>query len=167
MLLAIDIGNTSITFGVFAGTRLVRTFRLLSGPHPHLYKGLLKQALRKNKVHAKDIDAVIICSVVPKLTLSMAWIAKSLFGAAPTIVGKTVKAPIKNNYMYPKQVGQDRLVDAVAAKEIYGAPAIIIDSGTAVTFDLVSQKGDYEGGLIMPGIDISLKALYTKTALLT
>jgi type III pantothenate kinase len=166
MLLAIDIGNTSITFGLFEGKRFFKTFRLLSGPHIYLYRGLLKQALRKNNICLKDIDAVIICSVVPKLTLALSWVSSSLFNIQPIVVGKHIKAPIKNNYRKPGQVGQDRLVDAIAAKEIYGTPAIIVDSGTAITFDFVSAKGEYEGGLIMPGIDISLKALYTKTALL-
>jgi type III pantothenate kinase len=166
MLLAVDIGNTSITFGVFQAKRLIKVFRLISAPQLYTYKRLLKQALADNKIRAKDISAIIICSVVPKLTFGISWLVKEVFGLPAVILGTHIKAPIKNNYKNPRQVGQDRLVDAVAAKEIYGVPVVIIDSGTAITFDYVNKKGEYEGGLIMPGIDISLKALYNKTALL-
>lgn len=161
MLLAVDIGNTSISFGVFKGSRLIKTFRVSSavGTVP-----MIEQLSGRDSPHS--IDAVIICSVVPKLTPIVAKAIKRAYGISPAIVGKDIKLPIKNNYKNPRQVGQDRLVDAIAAREIYGAPAIIVDSGTAITFDYVSKKGEYEGGLIAPGIDISLKALYEKTALL-
>jgi type III pantothenate kinase len=160
MLLAIDIGNTSITFGLFRGSKLVRTFRLSSSGTVPIEKQL------SGRDSPRRIDAAIICSVVPKLTPFVTKGVRRFFGVKPLIAGKDIKIPIKNNYKNPRQVGQDRLVDAIAARQIYGAPVIIIDSGTAVTFDFVSKKGEYEGGLIMPGIDISLKALYTKTALL-
>jgi type III pantothenate kinase len=156
MLLAIDIGNTSITFGIFRGNKLARIFRI-SSKNPCNVSFLKKM---------KGIDAAIICSVVPKLTPVIAKAIKQVSGVAPVIVGRDIKLPIKNNYKNPKQVGQDRLVDAIAAREIYGTPVIIVDSGTAITFDYISKKGEYEGGLIVPGIDISLKALYERTALL-
>jgi len=156
MLLTVDIGNTSITFGIFRGSKLAKIFRI-SSKIP-FNASLLKKI--------KGIDAAIICSVVPKLTPVVAKTIKRASGVAPVIVGKDIKLPIKNNYKNPKEVGQDRLVDAIAVREIYGTPAIIVDSGTAITFDYISKKGEYEGGLIVPGIDISLKALYEKTALL-
>jgi len=160
MLLAVDIGNTSIAFGVFRGSKLVKTFRVSSqqGDCFVVPTGLLAMTGK--------INAAIICSVVPKLIPVIVKAIKKTTGVTPVVVGKDIKLPIKNNYKNPRQVGQDRLVDAIAVKEIYGAPAIIVDSGTAITFDYISKKGDYEGGLIMPGIDISLKALYERAALL-
>lgn len=166
MLLAIDIGNTSMSFGVFKGKKLIKAFRVSSRLSRLSYNKVLADAGRKNGVLPKDITAAIICSVVPNLILRVDKAVKWLFGVSAIIVGKHVEAPIRNNYRKPEQVGQDRLVDAVAAKEIYGAPVIIVDSGTAITFDYVSAKGEYEGGIIVPGIDISLKALYERTALL-
>ncbi len=159
MLLTIDIGNTSISFGIFRGSRLIKTFRV--GSHN-------VGANNYSPLHmlTKKIDAAIICSVVPKLTPVIAKAIKKITGVSSLVVGKDIKLPIKNNYKDPKQVGQDRLVDAIAAKELYGSPAIIVDSGTAITFDYISKKGDYEGGIIVPGIDLSLKALYENTALL-
>ena len=161
MLLAVDIGNTSILFGMFKDNKLIKTFRISSAmgtvPSRQLFN-------RRDCPHR--IDAAVICSVVPKLTPVVARAIKRAYGISPVIVGKDIKLPIRNNYKNPKQVGHDRLVDAIAARELYGAPAIIVDSGTAITFDYVSKKGEYEGGLIVPGIDMSLKALYEKTALL-
>lgn len=156
MLLAVDIGNTSITFGLFKDKKLTRTFRISSKLPCDI------SFLRK----IGGIDAAIVCSVVPKLTPFVAKAIRKACGISPLIIGKDIKLQIKNKYKNPRQVGQDRLVDAIAVKEIYGAPAIIVDSGTAITFDYISKKGYYEGGLIVPGIDISLKALYEKTALL-
>lgn len=166
MLLAIDIGNTSMSFGVFKGKKLIKVFRVSSQLRHSLYNKALADAVKKSGVFSKDINGVIICSVVPNLTPRVDKALKRLFGVSPVIIGKHAEAPIKNNYKNPSQVGRDRLVDAAAAKEIYGAPVIIVDSGTAITFDYVSRKGEYEGGIIVPGIDISLKALYERTALL-
>ncbi len=163
MLLAVDIGNTSISLGAFKGSRLVKTFRISSRFRYFLYSRKLKEGLKKNKIFP---DKAIICSVAPKLTPVIAGAIKQITNIRPIVVGKHIKAPIKNNYKNPAQVGQDRLVDAVAAIDIYKAPLVIVDSGTAITFDYISGKGEYEGGLIIPGIDISLKALYEKAALL-
>lgn len=161
MLLAVDIGNTSVSFGIFRASKLIKTFRVSSamGTVP-----TIEQLSGWDSPHR--IDGVIICSVVPKLTPVIEKTIYKVFNIKPVIIGKDINLPIKNKYKNPGQVGQDRLVDAIAVKYIYGAPAIIVDSGTAVTFDYISKNGDYEGGLIVPGIDISLKALYEKTALL-
>ncbi len=166
MLLAIDIGNTSISFGIFEEKKLKKTFRLSSHENRNAYQKLLKDAVCRNKISSKNIDGIIICSVVPGLVPAIEKAARKIFFLKPFVIGKNVKAPIKNNYRNPRQVGQDRLVDAVAAREIYGLPAIVVDSGTAITFDFISEKGNYEGGIIVPGVDISLKALYERTALL-
>lgn len=159
-LLAIDIGNTNITLGIFAGKRLMKKSKVPTAEYT-LYKRRLIRFLNKC-----DIEGVIISSVVPK-TLSK--LKKALYGITDCeilILGKDIKAPIKNLYEVKSEVGQDRLVNAVAVRALYGAPAVVIDFGTAITFDMVSKRGEYLGGLILPGIDMSLSSLYERTALL-
>ena len=112
------------------------------------------------------MDGVIVSSVVPKATKRLKRVLKDMGAPKPVIIGETLKAPIANRYRVPSQVGQDRLVNAVAACELYGAPAIVVDFGTAVTFDLVSAKREYLGGLIVPGMGIALEALSARAALL-
>lgn len=159
MLLAVDIGNTSITYGVFRGKRLERRWRFpTSGPIEDLFKGL------RQRLH--DIDAIIVSSVVPKVLLKLEGRLARLFHVKPLVVGRDLDFGIPNLYRDPRQVGSDRLVNAVAAKRLYGSPLIIVDFGTAITFDLISKKGEYLGGIIAPGVEISLKALSNRTALL-
>ena len=159
MLLAIDIGNTNLTVGIFAGNKLKRQFDLSS----KIY--LKGQLTRKIKVYP-SISACVICSVVPKLTRLIRDEIKNLTGKYPYIIGNDLTVPIKNLYRVPKQVGSDRLVNAFAAAQMYGAPLVVIDTGTAITFDAVSNDQAYLGGLICPGMRISLEALGEKTALL-
>jgi len=159
MLLAVDIGNTSITFGIFRGKRLERRWRSpASGPLKDLFKGLRQRPY--------DIDAIVISSVAPKILLKLEGILARLFHVKPLVVGRDLDFGIPNLYSDPHQVGSDRLVNAVAAKRLYGSPLIIVDFGTATTFDLISRKGEYLGGIIAPGVEISLKALSSKAALL-
>jgi len=108
----------------------------------------------------------MICSVVPALNNRMRLLIKETLKIKVFIIGKNILVPMKNNYKNPHHVGQDRLVNAYAAKVLYGKPVIVIDLGTAITFDVVSSKGDYEGGIIIPGIKLSLDSLASKTALL-
>lgn len=150
-LLAIDIGNTNITVGLFNGSRLVKKYKVPPGSR-----------------HTRFLpaDVAVISSVVPKI---LPCIVKSLKKSGIHkifVVGRNVNAPIRNMYKVKSQVGSDRLVNAFAAKTLYGSPAVIVDFGTAITFDVVSVKGDYLGGLILPGIELSLKSLYDRTALL-
>jgi type III pantothenate kinase len=156
MLLAIDIGNTTIAFGVFQGKKLKSSWKIST--HSVLSNKTIKLP--------KDIKTTIISSVVPKATPVLKKALTKKYKIRPLVLGENVKAPIKNLYRKPGQVGQDRLVDAVAAKELYGYPAIVIDFGTAITFDVISRKGEYLGGLIFPGIETSLNALSQKAALL-
>jgi type III pantothenate kinase len=109
---------------------------------------------------------VVICSVVPKALNIVERTITGHFTFPPVIIGRDIKVPLKNNYRNPRQVGQDRLVCAYAAKHLYGPPAIIVDFGTAITFDVISKQGSYEGGIIVPGIRLSAESLYKKTALL-
>jgi len=159
MLLAIDIGNTNINVGLFQGNRLLRRFIIPTKAKE--YKLHLQKIIARNNIH----DA-IICSVVPDVTKILEKDFKKLLGKQPYIIGKGVKVPIKNLYRKPKQVGQDRLVNAYAGVMLYGAPLIAVDFGTAVTFDVVSRKKEYLGGMILPGLGISLDALNQRTALL-
>ncbi|MFH0935955.1 MAG: type III pantothenate kinase, partial [Candidatus Omnitrophota bacterium] len=112
------------------------------------------------------ISDSIICSVVPDKTITLKKDLRQLLGRSSYIIGKDIRVPVKNLYRKPGQVGQDRLVNAFAAMVLYGAPCIIVDSGTAVTFDVISGRKEYLGGLILPGINMSLDALYERTALL-
>lgn len=156
MLLTVDIGNTAISFGVFRGKQLKKT-----------WKASTQSVIKKGRLQLpKGIDAAIIASVVPKATPIVKKSIKNKLGISPLVLGENIKAPINNLYRNPRQVGQDRLVDAVAAKELYGCPAIVIDFGTAITFDVISKKGEYLGGIIFPGIETSLNALSQKAALL-
>ena len=156
MLLAIDIGNTSIAFGVFQGKKLKSSWKIPT-------QGVFS---KKTINLPEKIDTAIISSVVPKATPIIKKAIARKYKIHPLVLGENIKAPIKNLYRKPKQVGQDRLVDAVAVKVLYGYPAIVIDFGTAITFDVISKKGEYLGGLIFPGIETSLDALSQKAALL-
>lgn len=158
MLLAIDIGNTNISLGIFQGARLVKRLDI---PTARYTRSRLSVALGK-----AAISDAIICSVVPDKTIILRRDLRQLLGNTPYIIGKEIKVPIKNLYRKPSQVGQDRLVNAYAGIMLYGAPLIILDFGTAVTFDLVSKGREYLGGLILPGLKISLDALAGRTALL-
>jgi type III pantothenate kinase len=159
MLLAIDVGNTNISCGIFKGQKLENKFDIPT-------RAYSKTKLAKRLGAISRISDSLICSVVPKLTKIIQHDLKLLTGRNPLIIGKDLIVPIKNHYHKPKQVGQDRLVNAYAACTFYSAPVIVIDSGTAITFDIISKNKAYLGGLIFPGMKISLSALAEKTALL-
>jgi len=158
VLLAIDIGNTNINCAVFKNKKIIRRFAI---PTKDYSLRRIKKSLGKLKVQAS-----IICSVVPAATKIIRRDLICLLKKQPYIVGKGIKVPIKNLYRNPRQVGQDRLVNAYAGVMFYGVPLVVVDFGTAVTFDVVSKKREYLGGMIVPGLGISLDALDEKTALL-
>jgi len=158
MLLAIDVGNTNIAAGLFRGARLVARGRVPT-------RGSLQALFRSLKARPRDVDGVILSSVVPRATASLKQALKRL-RLKPLILGENIQAPIKNRYRIPSQVGQDRLVNGVAAFHLYGGPAIVVDFGTAVTIDMVSARCEYRGGLIVPGVGIALEALVSRAALL-
>lgn len=159
MLLAVDIGNTNITIGIFKNSRLLKRYSI-----PTRQNGYSK-ALKKI-CHKYAVDDAIICSVVPTMTNLFTSEVKRFTGKNPLIIGKDILVPIKNCYQKPRQVGIDRLVNAYAGVVLYGAPLIAVDFGTAVTFDIISRKKEYMGGMILPGLAISLEALFKRTALL-
>jgi len=166
MLLAIDIGNTNISLGIIKGTRVLRR-SMIKTPRKGVKACLeLSKMLKEIKEKYPVIKRSILCSVVPYASQIVQGIVEKKLGVKSYIVGKDIKVPINNNYRKPQQVGQDRLVGAYAAKYFYGAPVLIIDFGTAITFDVVSSKGAYEGGMIIPGIRLSAESLFQKTSLL-
>ena len=162
MILAIDVGNTNIIVGLFKGMKLTKKISIPTAEMAHAKSVRL---IRK-AYFGRTVNKVLICSVVPGVNSKLSAILKSIFKVQPLLIGKDVMVPIKNLYKLPHQVGQDRLINAYAGKLLYGSPIVIIDFGTAVTFDIVNKNGSYLGGLISPGIDLSLNALSEKTALL-
>ncbi|HOU36673.1 MAG TPA: type III pantothenate kinase [Candidatus Omnitrophota bacterium] len=159
MILTLDIGNTCITAGLFQGKRLVK--RCSTATHQAGFKRFLQQFSRHY------VTAVVISGVVPQATDKLAKDLRAAFpGIKPSILGKNATVPVKNLYKYPKQAGQDRLVNAYAAIRLYGYPAIVVDFGTAITFDVISSRKEYKGGMILPGLQTSLDALADRTALL-
>ena len=160
MLLAVDIGNTAIHLGRFAGRTLTRQ---VSIPTALAWNAT---GLRRAAARAGKADEAIICSVVPTVTLVVADALRKAGVRRVHIVGKDVRVPLKNRYRVPKQVGQDRLVGAYAAVKEFKRNCIVCDFGTAVTIDVVTKNGEYLGGIITPGLELSLETLAARTALL-
>ncbi|MCI8622067.1 MAG: type III pantothenate kinase [Provencibacterium sp.] len=166
MLLAIDIGNTNIEFGVYDGEQILARFRLgtnrdITSDEIGLF---LTQFFSINAISREQIEDIIISTVVPQVMYSVQNAMKKYVGRAPLVVGENIRCPIENRYDNPREVGADRLVNGVSAFARYGGPLIIVDFGTATTFDVLSKTGAYLGGAIYPGIKISMGALFEKTA---
>ena len=166
MLLALDIGNTNITLGVFHGERLAATWRLSTdrSKMPDEYSVMLTQLLRLRDMSAEDIDAVALCSVVPPLTPMFVELCRQFFDVEPLVVAAGTRTGIRILYDNPRDVGADRIVDAAAAMKLYGGPVIVVDMGTATVFDAVTADGDYLGGAIAPGMTIAHDALFSSTS---
>lgn len=166
MLLVVDIGNTNITLGVFDKEQLIGTFRMTTTIQrtSDEYGMFLTDLLHMKQITDKQIEAVIISSVVPQIMYSFNSAIIKYFHTTPIIVGAGIKTGIKIATANPKEIGADRIVDAVGAYEIYGGPVIVIDFGTATTYDLVDEKGTFLAGITSPGIRISANALWSGTA---
>lgn len=166
MLLVIDVGNTNITMGVYDGKNLKTTFRMMSKqPRTSDEYGItLRELLRTNEVEKEEIEGVIMASVVPNVMHSLVNGITKYIGRSPMIVGPGVKTGIRVTSENPREIGADRIVDVVAAYEKYGGPALVIDFGTATTYDLVTGDGSFSVGITAPGIRISAKALWEDTA---
>ena len=166
MLLAIDAGNTNVTCGLYDKRALVTTFRL--GSHHRStadeWGVVIKALLRDQGYGETPVRDAIVASVVPPLTPILQAALKHYFKVDPLIVGPGTKTGLPVRIENPHEVGADRIVNAVAAVAKYGKPVIIVDFGTATTFDAVSAKGEYLGGAIAPGIGISAEALFTRTS---
>ncbi|MCW5833056.1 MAG: type III pantothenate kinase [Labilithrix sp.] len=166
MLLAIDVGNTNIVYGLFDGPRLAHQFRVETsrGRTADEYAVVVRQLLSMHDVAASDVTSAIVASVVPALTEPMVELVGRAFGFQPLVVGPGIKTGMSILYENPREVGADRIVNAVAAYERFRGGLIVVDFGTATTFDCVTPKGEYMGGVIAPGIQISADALFARAA---
>ncbi len=166
MLLVVDIGNTNTVIGIFKGDQLVAHWRL--GTHRertyHEYAILIKELFHLEGLSSREVEGAIISSVVPNLTPVFSKTLQVLLGLRPMVVGPGTKTGISILVDNPREVGTDRVVNAVAAYNKYGGPLVVVDFGTATTFDAVSPHGEYLGGAISPGITISMEALFRETA---
>ncbi|HEX6261932.1 MAG TPA: type III pantothenate kinase [Actinomycetota bacterium] len=167
MLLAVDVGNTETVLGVFNDRELTRHWRIstvadrTADELALMFGGLLEH---QDLSFDRNVTAVVVASVVPSATSALREMVRRYFGFRPLIVEPGVKTGIPVLTDNPKEVGADRVLNAVAAVELHGSPAVIVDFGTATTFDAVSEKGEYVGGVIAPGVQISAAALYEHTA---
>ena len=163
MLLAVDIGNTNVVMGVFEGDQLKGSWRVQTERRrmPDEWGLMIITLLEHRGYQTSAVTDVIVSSVVPPLTNALREMAQIYFGVAALVVEPGIKTGVAVRYENPKEVGADRIVNAVAALHYYGAPAIIIDFGTATTFDAISGHGEYLGGAIAPGINIAAEALFS------
>jgi len=165
MILVCDIGNTNIRFGFFKGNSLIFEAKLRTRAFGQS-KAYLENMIKSKSAGLSGIEANIICSVVPRLNKKIRDCLSALTARPVYLVGKDLIVPIKNLYANPAQVGPDRLICAYMASLLYGAPLICVDLGTAITFDIISKDRKYAGGIILPGLHLSLSALHQSTALL-
>jgi type III pantothenate kinase len=167
MLLAIDSGNTNIVFAVFEGETCRRQWRSSSDPQRTAdeYAVWLNQLMALDGIAPADIDGAIIANVVPAAQHGLVTLCRRYFGSEPLVVGEQgLDLGIGILVDHPDEVGADRLINAVAVRELHQGPTIVIDFGTATTFDVVDEKGNYCGGVIAPGINLSLEALHMAAA---
>jgi type III pantothenate kinase len=166
MLLAVDIGNTNVAVGIFQEETLVEHWKVRSDAEKTCdeYKVILRGLLRASHLEEAQIKGAILSSVVPPLTPVFQELCRGMFQIKPLTVGPGLKTGMPIMYENPLEVGADRVASAVASLEKYGGPCIVVDFGTATTFDALSAQGEYLGGAIAPGVRISAEALYTKTA---
>ena len=166
MFLAIDIGNTNITLGVYEGERLAATWRAAT-VHDRMsdeYGVTLLQLMAHRGISPKDITGAAIASVVPALTGVFRRVCLDYVNREALVVDTGVKTGVRIRYENPREVGADRVVDCAAVQAKYGGPACVVDFGTATTFDAISREGDYLGGAIAPGIGIAAEALFSRAS---
>ena len=166
MLLLIDVGNTNTVFALYAGRDALGQWRLSTNRErtAEEYAATLIQLMALDGHHRRDVEAVLIASVVPQAVLPLRWMSRDFFGCVAFVVGEDVDVPIQNRLHNPKEAGADRLVNALAAVVRYGPPLIVVDFGTATTFDIVDKEGAFIGGVIAPGVNLSLEALHHHAA---
>jgi len=166
MLLVVDVGNTAITMGVYEGDKLRATWELATGLHRMVdeYASQLLFLMEHEGIKPADISGVALCTVVPPLSRVFKEMFRRYFKLTPLVVAAGTKTGIKIRMDNPREVGADRVVNAVAAHHLYGGSVIICDFGTATTFDTVTADGEYVGGAIAPGLLTSAEALYNRAA---
>jgi len=169
MLLAIDVGNTQTVMGLFQDGDLVQSWRMVTPRYETSDEiALVVYGFLKNTgFDPSNVSKISISCVVPRILTELSRMGKKYFDIEPFIVDSNSITDLKINYDYPKEIGADRIANSVAAKDIYGYPAIVVDFGTATTFDILSSSGEYIGGIIAPGIEISSEALFNYAAKLS
>ena len=161
MLLAVDVGNTQTVFGLYAGDKLGERFRIATEAQR---TGDELGALLDDFLDYDALDGICLSSTVPRLIREYEHVAERWAKAPLLVIGPGVKTGIQIQYDDPREVGPDRVMNAVAVKERYGAPAIVVDFGTSTNFDVVSPAGDYVGGVLAPGVEVSMDALFARAA---
>ncbi len=166
MLLVIDVGNTNITFGIFKRDKLIGTFRMTTKllRTSDEYGIIIYELLHNRGIDPKDIGGIAVASVVPNIMHSLLNGLSRYLHVKPFVVGPGTKTGIRIVTESPREIGADRIVDAVAAYEIYGGPVLVMDFGTATTYDLITKNGTFTAGITAPGIQISAKALWEDSA---
>ncbi|NLY76118.1 MAG: type III pantothenate kinase [Firmicutes bacterium] len=166
MLLVFDIGNTQTVVGVFSGERLIANWRLATERRKTVdeYGMLIKNLFQDGNLAVAQVKAAVISSVVPPVTGLFEEMAVKYFAVKPLVIGPGIKTGLAFKYENPKEVGADRVVNAVAAIKLFGPPLIVVDFGTATTFCAIAPTGEYHGGAIAPGLGISSEALFQRTA---
>jgi type III pantothenate kinase len=166
VLLVFDIGNTQISVGVFHHDKLAEAWRIRTDRQKTAdeYGILCRSLFREARLDTGPIKAVVISSVVPSLTGVIEQMARQYFAAKSLLVGPGIKTGLAIKFENPREIGADRIVNAVAAMHFYGAPLIVIDFGTATTFCAIASNGDYLGGAIAPGLEIAGESLFSRTA---
>ncbi len=166
MLLAFDVGNTNIVLGVYRNRELLQNWRMETDKNKSAdeYGMIIHQLFEYEGLSTKDVDEVIISTVVPPIIYTLQHLSLKYFNTKPLVVGPGIKTGLVVKYDNPKLLGADRIVNAVAALHLYPAPLIVVDFGTATTFCAITEKSEYLGGVIAPGIKISADALFEKTA---
>lgn len=166
MILIIDIGNTNVVLGIYKNNEKINSWRLETRQTKTMdeYGSQIESILLHEGISASDIDDVVIGSVVPNLQNTFKLMCEKYLSHDPIVIGENTRTGMPIKYENPKEVGADRIANSVAMIEHYKLPAILIDMGTAITFDVVSEKGEYLGGAIAPGMNISSNALFEKTS---
>ncbi len=167
MLLTIDIGNTNITFGVYDDSQTLQHHWRIKTDHDRLpdeYGIIMLSLMHYEGLNFQQIKGVVIASVVPSITRVFVEMVERFIKRSPLLVEAGVKTGVQIRYDSPRDVGADRIADAVAVYKLYGGPACVVDFGTATTFDAISATGEYLGGAIAPGIGIASEALFSRTA---
>lgn len=166
VILVIDVGNTNIVLGLYQDRELLHHWRLSTNRSQTVdeYGILIHNLFRIGNIDIQSIQGIIISCVVPPIMGTLEQLCEKYLGRIPLVVGPGIKTGLNIRYENPREVGADRIVNSVSAIEQYGGPLIVVDFGTATTFDYIDQKGNYLGGAIVPGLGISTEALYQRAA---
>ncbi|GAB4230314.1 MAG: type III pantothenate kinase [Acidobacteriota bacterium] len=166
MLLVVDVGNSHTVLGVFHRERLLHSWRVTTRRETtsHEYAALIGNLFSLHRIPPEGIRGVAVCSVVPPLNEAMGELCRESFGVEPLFLEPARQSLIPVRYHRPEEVGADRVANALAAREMFGTPCVVVDFGTATTFDVISAEGEYLGGAIAPGLGIAAEALYARTA---